>query len=103
MTAAAGLETSRPAAAVVPIYLGEPRAALRAAEICLEQGVRVGCFRPPSVPQGRACLRITARASLTESELTLLGEALGKVAAETEPYSAQVTSGPTSSEHEEST
>lgn len=101
--AAAGLETSSPDAAVVPIYLGEPWAALRAAEICLEQGARVGCFRPPSVPQGRACLRLTARASLNESELTVLEEALQKVAAEAGPYSAHVTSGPTSSEREEST
>jgi 8-amino-7-oxononanoate synthase len=98
-----GLETGAPAAAVVPVFLGEPRPAVRAAEICAEHGVRVGCFRPPSVPKGRACLRITARASLTEAELTLLELALREVAAATEPYSAHVTSGPTGSEHEEST
>jgi 8-amino-7-oxononanoate synthase len=101
--ATAGLAAGRGGAAVVPVYLGEPHAALRAAQICLEQGIRVGCFRPPSVPHGQACLRITARASLTELDLTLLGEALGKVSAETEPYSAHVTSGPTGSEREEST
>jgi 8-amino-7-oxononanoate synthase len=97
-----GLETTVPAAAVVPVVLGEPRAALRAAEICREHGARVGCFRPPSVPKGRACLRITARASLTESELTTLGKALKAVAEETNPYPACVTSRPTGSEREES-
>ncbi|HEX2312832.1 MAG TPA: 8-amino-7-oxononanoate synthase, partial [Thermomonospora sp.] len=48
---ALGLETTgaeRPRAAVVPIVLGDPHAAVRAAEICAEHGARVGCFRPPS-------------------------------------------------------
>jgi len=75
-----GLESSVPDAAVVPVFLGEARAALRGAEICAEQGLKVGCFRPPSVPEGRACLRITARASLNEVELTGLDQGLGAVA-----------------------
>jgi 8-amino-7-oxononanoate synthase len=59
----------------------------------------VGCFRPPSVPKGRACLRITARASITDIELAVLSEALAVVAAETD----HVTSGPTAGEHKEGT
>lgn len=77
-----GLETTSPAAAVVPVFLGEPHTALRAAAICAEHGARVGCFRPPSVPKGRACLRLTARACLSETELTVLSDALEKVAEE---------------------
>ena len=80
-----GLESAVPAAAVVPVFLGEPHKALRAAEICAEQGLRVGCFRPPSVPQGRACLRLTARASLTETELKGLDLGLLTVAREFTP------------------
>ncbi|WP_131737687.1 8-amino-7-oxononanoate synthase [Actinomadura roseirufa] len=83
LAAGSGLETTDPAAAVVPVYLGEPLAALRAAEICAEHGVRVGCFRPPSVPKGRACLRLTARATLDESDLTTFHEALAEVARST--------------------
>ncbi|GAA0947795.1 8-amino-7-oxononanoate synthase [Actinocorallia libanotica] len=75
-----GLVTSTPDAAVVPVFLGQARAALRGAETCLENGLKVGCFRPPSVPEGRACLRITARASLDESELTALEQGLRAVA-----------------------
>ncbi|GAA2074475.1 8-amino-7-oxononanoate synthase [Actinomadura alba] len=82
IAAGLGLETTRPAAAVVPVFLGEPHAALHAAEICARHGVRVGCFRPPSVPKGRACLRLTARASLTEAELSELSGALQEVAEE---------------------
>ncbi|NEE35577.1 8-amino-7-oxononanoate synthase, partial [Streptomyces sp. SID7982] len=30
----------------------------------------VGCFRPPSVPDGISRLRLTARADLTEEQVT---------------------------------
>ncbi|GAA3198414.1 8-amino-7-oxononanoate synthase [Actinocorallia longicatena] len=80
-----GLESRVPDAAVVPVFLGEPLTALRAAEKCLELGLRVGCFRPPSVPAGRACLRITARASLSETELTGLDLGLRSVGDPTAP------------------
>ncbi|MFD0683020.1 8-amino-7-oxononanoate synthase [Actinomadura fibrosa] len=83
LAAGAGLETADPAAAVVPVFLGEPHAALRAAEICAAHGVRVGCFRPPSVPKGRACLRLTARATVTEDDLAALGTALAEAARST--------------------
>lgn len=46
--------------------------AMRAAELAaslLSQGVSVGCFRPPSVPDGVSRLRVTARANLTAPEL----------------------------------
>ncbi|MBW8486252.1 8-amino-7-oxononanoate synthase [Actinomadura parmotrematis] len=75
-----GLETAEPAAAVVPVFLGEPRAALEAQETCRARGARVGCFRPPSVPKGRACLRFTARAALGEADLTTVRTALAAVA-----------------------
>ncbi|MEU6737961.1 8-amino-7-oxononanoate synthase [Streptosporangium sandarakinum] len=75
-----GLETNDPAGAVVPIVLGHPETALRAALIFAEHGVRAGCFRPPSVPVGRSCLRLTARANLTSDELAVTGDALTAVA-----------------------
>jgi 8-amino-7-oxononanoate synthase len=74
-----GFETSEPAAAVVRVVLGEAAAALQARDICAGQGVRVGCFRPPSVPAGQACLRLTARANLSEVHLALAFRALGAV------------------------
>ena len=78
-----GLETVEPDAAVVPAYLGDPHRAVDAAARCLEAGVRVGCFRPPSVPPGRACLRLTARATLTDADLQRAADALtGAVHAE---------------------
>jgi 8-amino-7-oxononanoate synthase len=69
MVRALGVETVSPDAAVVPAFLGDPRRAVTAAAACLDAGVRVGCFRPPSVPPGRSCLRLTARADLTDADL----------------------------------
>jgi 8-amino-7-oxononanoate synthase len=69
----------RPESAVVSVILGEPEVALGAAVACLERGVRVGCFRPPTVPAGTSRLRLTARASLTDDEMTLAREVLAEV------------------------
>ena len=74
-----GLETVVPDAAVVPAVLGDPLRAVAAAAACLEQGVRVGCFRPPSVPAGRSCLRLTARADLSAADLERAAHVLGEV------------------------
>ena len=71
-----GVETVDPDAAVVPAFLGDPNRAVAAAAACLAAGVRVGCFRPPSVPPGRSCLRLTARADLTEADLARAASAL---------------------------
>ena len=71
-----GVETAEPDAAVVPAVVGEPRRAVTAAAAVLASGVRVGCFRPPSVPHGRSCLRLAARANLTSADLELAHQAL---------------------------
>ena len=84
-----GVETVEPDAAVVPAVIGEPRRAVRVAAAVLASGVRVGCFRPPSVPHGRSCLRLTARANLTSADLELahraLTRALGSSSVDTSP------------------
>jgi 8-amino-7-oxononanoate synthase len=76
---AVGVETVRPDAAVVPAFLGDPNRAVHAAAQCLELGVRVGCFRPPSVPVGRSCLRLTARADLTDADLARVADVVAQV------------------------
>lgn len=74
-----GVPTVVPAAAVVPAILGDPRRALEASAACLAAGVRVGCFRPPSVPAGGSCLRLTARADLTDADLRRAADVLASV------------------------
>jgi 8-amino-7-oxononanoate synthase len=70
---------ARPQSAVVSVILGDPDSAVAAAAACLEAGVRVGCFRPPTVEVGTSRLRLTARASLTGEELDLAGQVLTAV------------------------
>ncbi|MDF2828283.1 MAG: bioF1 [Mycobacterium sp.] len=74
-----------PGSAVVSVILGEPEVALAAADGCLERGLRVGCFRPPTVPVGTSRLRLTARASLTDDDLDLARRVLTEVLAAARP------------------
>ncbi|MFJ5548827.1 8-amino-7-oxononanoate synthase [Streptomyces sp. NPDC093225] len=67
---AAGLTAARPDAAVVSVRAPSPAAALQWAADCRGAGLSVGCFRPPSVPDGISRLRLTARGDLTEAEIT---------------------------------
>ncbi len=74
-----------PESAVVSVILGDPDVAMAAAAACLDAGVRVGCFRPPTVPADTARLRLTARASLTADELELARAVLTTVLADRQP------------------
>lgn len=65
----AGLRVTNPDAAVVSVLAPSPEKALAWADACRAAGVWVGCFRPPSVPDGISRLRLTARADLTEADL----------------------------------
>ncbi|MFJ4080590.1 8-amino-7-oxononanoate synthase [Streptomyces iakyrus] len=75
---AAGLEAVRPDAAVVSVRAPSPEDAVNWAARCRTAGLAVGCFRPPSVPDGISRLRLTARADLTgqqiERAVRLIGE-----------------------------
>ncbi|TAP41834.1 8-amino-7-oxononanoate synthase [Arthrobacter sp. S39] len=57
------------AGAVQSIPMPSAESALAAAGAARAAGVRVGCFRPPSVPDGISRLRLTARATLTPAEI----------------------------------
>ncbi|MFB7879053.1 8-amino-7-oxononanoate synthase [Nocardia sp. NPDC056064] len=70
-----------PDSAVVSVVLGDAQLAYDAAQACRARGLDVGCFRPPSVPEGTSRLRLTARANLTEAELDTIAEVLGDVLA----------------------
>ncbi|MGH3551441.1 MAG: 8-amino-7-oxononanoate synthase, partial [Mycobacterium sp.] len=68
-----------PESAVVSVILGDPEVALAAAAACLDAGVRVGCFRPPTVPAGTSRLRLSVRASLDRDDLELARRVLTDV------------------------
>ncbi|KUL54189.1 8-amino-7-oxononanoate synthase [Streptomyces sp. NRRL S-1521] len=66
---AEGLSAVRPDAAVVSVRAPGPESAVRWAADCRAAGLAVGCFRPPSVPDGVSRLRLTARADLTGAQI----------------------------------
>ncbi|MGA5109477.1 8-amino-7-oxononanoate synthase [Streptomyces pseudogriseolus] len=66
---AVGLEAVRPDAAVVSVRAPSPEQAVGWAADCRAAGLSVGCFRPPSVPDGVSRLRLTARADLSGAEI----------------------------------
>ncbi|WP_435615527.1 8-amino-7-oxononanoate synthase [Streptomyces coelicoflavus] len=76
---AAGLDAVRPDAAVVSVRAPSPEEAVRWAADCRAAGLSVGCFRPPSVPDGISRLRLTARGDLSgdqiERAVRVIGEA----------------------------
>ncbi len=76
---AAGLRATTPDGAVVSVLVGDPAMAADAAAAALDAGVRVGCFRPPSVPDGVSRLRLTARADLTDAEAARAVEVVARV------------------------
>jgi 8-amino-7-oxononanoate synthase len=55
--------------AVLAIAMPGPREAVAAVAHAAEHGVRIGCFRPPSTPDGISRLRLTAHAHLTDLEV----------------------------------
>jgi 8-amino-7-oxononanoate synthase len=70
----------RVAGAVLSVEMSGPLEALEAQAECARQGVRVGCFRPPSVPDGISRLRITASAALDDEQLDHACRVIEKVA-----------------------
>jgi 8-amino-7-oxononanoate synthase len=79
---AASLQLARPAAAVLSVPMAGPREALDAQAQLAGDGFRVGCFRPPSVPDGVSRLRLTSRATLSDDQADLVVDRLSRVAAE---------------------
>lgn len=64
----AGLDVSAPAAGVISVTAPGPEAASVWAADCLDGGVAVGCFRPPSTPDSRSRLRLTVNAGVPRAE-----------------------------------
>jgi 8-amino-7-oxononanoate synthase len=68
---AAAARVDAPAGAVLSVPMPGPDEALAGVAAAAEQGLRIGCFRPPSTPDGISRLRLTAHAHHTDEELAL--------------------------------
>lgn len=66
---AAACRVPPPAAAVLSVPVAGPEQALAAVVRAQDRGVRIGCFRPPSTPNGSSRIRVTAHAQHTQDEI----------------------------------
>ncbi|MFD3403155.1 8-amino-7-oxononanoate synthase [Kribbella sp. NPDC058693] len=80
---AAACDVPPSSGAVVSVPMPGPQQAVEAAEVCRRNGVLVGSFRPPSVPDGVSRLRLTAHAGLSSDDLdracAVIVDAIGQV------------------------
>lgn len=65
---AAGFGVATPAGGVISVAAPGPAAALAWASACRARGVAVGCFRPPSTPDGSSRLRIALNAGVAPAD-----------------------------------
>jgi 8-amino-7-oxononanoate synthase len=83
IAAAAGID--RAPGAVQSIPVGSPAAAVTAAQRLHDKGILVGCFRPPSVPDGISRLRLTARATVDAGQAAEAAAAASRYASAGRP------------------
>lgn len=76
-----GLPLMPSSTAIQPLLLGDAQAALAASEALEQHGFLVTAIRPPTVPPGKARLRITLSAAHEEGEVDRLLEALSRLPA----------------------
>jgi len=81
---AVACEVAATAGAIVPVPMPSAAAAVAAQRQLREQGLLVGCFRPPSVPDRVSRLRLTANATLTEAAVAHATQALQRTLASTD-------------------
>ncbi|MBU9888337.1 MAG: 8-amino-7-oxononanoate synthase [Candidatus Omnitrophica bacterium] len=72
----AGFCPASAASAILPVILGEEKKAIRAFEVLLSRGLYVPAVRYPTVPKGKARLRVTVSAAHTEQDIRELSDAL---------------------------
>jgi len=73
------LDVDPPAGAVVSVPMPSPRLTLEAQAAAYAENVRVGCFRPPSVPDGISRLRITTNAGVSDADWSRAEDVLAKI------------------------
>jgi len=74
-----GWNVGRSASQIVPIIVGEPDLAVSLAASLRERGLFVPAIRPPTVPEGEACLRISLTFGHDDEAVARLIEALRRL------------------------
>jgi 8-amino-7-oxononanoate synthase len=71
-----GCDTGGSTTQIVPLMVGQGDAALKLSAALRQRGILAAAIRPPTVPEGRARLRLTLSAAHTEAQLSRLVDAL---------------------------
>jgi 8-amino-7-oxononanoate synthase len=72
-------DVDAPAGAVLSVPVPGPGEALAGVAAAARHGLRIGCFRPPSTPDGISRLRLTAHAQHSDEELALAVKVLRSI------------------------
>ena len=75
--AALGWPLGRSASQIIQIVVGQPERAMGLSQRLRERGLLVPAIRPPTVPEGEACLRISLTWGHTEEQIAALVAGLG--------------------------
>jgi 8-amino-7-oxononanoate synthase len=75
--AALGWSLGRSASQIIPIVVGQPQRALELSQRLRQHGLLVPAIRPPTVPEGEACLRVSLTWGHTEEQIDTIVAALG--------------------------
>jgi len=75
--AARGWPPGRSASQIIPIVVGEPHWTVELSQRLRRHGLLVPAIRPPTVPEGEACLRVSLTWGHTEEQIAALVEQLG--------------------------
>ncbi len=73
-----GWNTGASASQIIPLVVGDTERAVHLSAQLRERGLFVPAIRPPTVPEGEACLRISLTAGHTEEMIAALVGALGR-------------------------
>jgi len=74
-----GWDVGKSASQIIPVIVGRPDRAVELAAFLRERGLFVPAIRPPTVPEGEACLRISLTFGHTQEMVSRLAEALGQL------------------------
>jgi 8-amino-7-oxononanoate synthase len=81
-----GLDTGRSQALIVPVIVGDEMNAVLLTDALARRGICAGCAVAPAVPSGRAIVRFSISASLSETDIDrtieVLGDLLGTLSIE---------------------
>jgi 8-amino-7-oxononanoate synthase len=72
-----GWDVGRSTSQIIPIVVGEPARAVELSARLREQGLLAPAIRPPTVPEGEACLRISLTCGHTQEMVERLVKATG--------------------------